>query len=185
MGLPKYIASREDWDAQCRRQLAAAFREDTAGFEQAWERRYPVSVAGAIAELKARGLAVCEDNFALFCDLDSLKRVGRNYILYAGDVDRVAETLVEANRIGGLALRRKLDGIGYAEERDALEHILTTRRQKAADAIGVSVGELYAAIRLGGISDPAHKQIDIQAAKAWFTANADNPQFQRELQEVA
>jgi hypothetical protein len=43
--------------------------------------RYPTSVAGAVAELKARGLNINEDNFALFCDLDSLQRVGRSYLL--------------------------------------------------------------------------------------------------------
>jgi hypothetical protein len=52
--------------------------------------RYPTSVAGAVAELKARGLNINEDNFALFCDLDSLQRVGRSYLLHAADVDRMS-----------------------------------------------------------------------------------------------
>jgi hypothetical protein len=68
-------------------------------------------VAGAVAELKARGLNINEDNFALFCDLDSLQRVGRSYLLHAADVDRMVETLVAANKFTGLALKRKNAGI--------------------------------------------------------------------------
>jgi hypothetical protein len=184
MPLPSFIGSRQDWDSEQERQLRAAFPHDEEGFQRAWERRYPVSVAGAIAELKNRGLNVNDDNFALFCDLESLQRIGRNYVLHAADVDRVAETLVAANRLSGLALRRKNDGISYAEEQEGIRHVLDTRRRKAAEVVGVSVEELTAAIRCGGISDPAYKPIDLAEVKEWFSANHDNAEFQQQLQEV-
>lgn len=184
MPLPSFIGSRADWDVEQERQLRAAFPHDEEGFQRAWERRYPVSVAGAIAELKSRGLNVNEDNFALFCDLESLQRIGRNYVLHAADVDRVAEALVAANRLNGLALRRKNAGLTYAEEMEGLRHVLDTRRRKAAEAVGVSAEELTAAIRCGGIADPAYTPIDLEQAKEWFSMNHDNAEFQQQLQEV-
>jgi len=182
MGLPSHIGSRADWDAEQERQLRAEFPRDEEGFLQGWERRYPTTVAGAIAELRQRGLNVHEDNFAQYCELDSLQRIGRNYILYADDIDRLAETLVEANKISGLALRRKNSGISYAEELEGMRHVLDTRRQKAAEAAGVSFEEMIAAIRTGGIPDPAYKQIGVAELKAWFEANAQDAQYQQELQ---
>ncbi len=184
MPLPSFIASREDWDAEQERQMRAAFAGDEAGFQRAWQHRYPTSVAGAVAELKARGLNVNEDNFALFCDLESLQRIGRSYLLQAADVDRMVETLVELNRFGGLALKRRNGGISYAEEQEGLRHVLDIRRRKAAEAVGVSSEELMAAIRCGGISDPAYKPIDLDKAKEWFSASQDNAEFQQQLQEV-
>lgn len=184
MPLPSFIGSRTDWDAEQERQLRAAFPHDEEGFQRAWERRYPVPVAGAIAELKLRGLNVNEDNFAMFCDLDSLQRVGRSYLLYAADIDRIVETLVAGNRFTGLAQRRKNAGISYSEELEGLRHIMHERRRKAAQSIGVGVDELYAALRCGGIADPAYAPIDMEQAKAWFSMNHDNAEFQQQLQEV-
>jgi len=184
MGLPSFIGSRADWDAEQERQLRAEFPRDEEGFFQGWERRYPTTVAGAIAELRHRGLNVHEDNFAQYCNLDSLQRIGRNYILYADDIDRLAETLVEANKISGLALRRKNSGITYAEELEGMRHVLDTRRQKAAEAAGVSFEEMIAAIRIGGIHDPAGKTIDVEEAKAWFAMNRNSAEFQQQMQEV-
>lgn len=182
MGLPSFIGSRADWDAEQERQLRAEFPRDEEGFLQAWERRYPTTVAGAIAELRHRGLNVHGDSFAQYCDLDSLQRIGRNYILYPADIDRLAETLVEANKISGLALRRKNAGISYAEELEGMRHVLDTRRRKAAEAVGVSIEEMMAAIRVGGIHDPAGKIIDVEEAKAWFETNGQDAEYQHELQ---
>ena len=182
MGFPSYIGSRADWDSEQELRLRAAFQNDEEGFQRAWSRRYPATVEGAITELRHRGLNVHEDNFALYCDLDSLQRIGRNYILYAADIDRMAETLVEANKLGGLALRRKEMGLSYAEELEGIRHVMETRRQAAARSVGVSIDELVAAIRCGGISDPAYTPIDVEAAKAWFRANGQDAEYQNELQ---
>lgn len=182
MGLPSYIGSRVDWDAEQERQLRAAFPCDDEGFRQAWNRRYPITVAGAIAELKHRGLKVHEDNLARYCDLESVQRIGRNYIFYPADIDRLAETLAEANKFSVLALGRKNKGISYAEELEGLRHVLDTRRRKAAEAAGVSFNEMIAAIRSGGIPDPAYKRIGVAELKAWFEANAQNSKYQQELQ---
>jgi len=184
MTVPDFIGSRADWDAEQERQLRAAFPGDEEGFQRAWQHRYPTSVAGAVAELKARGLNINEDNFALFCDLDSLQRVGRSYLLHAADVDRMVETLVAANKFTGLALKRKNAGITYAEEMAGIRHIMHERRRKAAETIGVGVDELYAALRCGGIADPAYATIDLEQAKEWFAVNHDNAEFQQQLQEV-
>lgn len=125
-----------------------------------------------------------EDNFALFCDPDSLQRVGRSYLLHAADVDRMVETLVAANKITGLALKRKNAGITYAEEMAGIRHIMHERRRKASETIGVGVDELYAALRCGGIADPAYATIELEQAKEWFAMNQDNAEFQQQLQEV-
>jgi hypothetical protein len=182
--LPNYIGSRADWDAEQERKLRAAFPGDEEGFLQAWERRYPVSVAGAIDELQRRGLNVYEENFATFCDLKSLQRIGRNYVLYAADIDRVAENLEGTNKLTGLAQHRKAYGISFAEESEGLRHVLEVRRERAAKEVGVSLDAMLAAIRVGGISDPAYTPIDVEAAKAWFESHAEDSEYQHELQET-
>ena len=184
MDFPSFIGSRADWDLEQHHQLRAAFRDDEDGFQRAWARRYPVTVESAIAELRHRGFNVNEDSFPQFCNLDALQRIGRNYVFYPEDIDEIAEVLVEAEKFSGLALRRKNAGISYSEELEGIRHVLDTRRRKAAEAIGVSVEELTAAIRCGGISDPAYKPIDLVEAKACFSANQDNVEFQQQMQEV-
>lgn len=186
MSLPSYIGSRTEWDKEQKRQLREACRGNPDKFRRRWERRYPVCVTGAIEELKQRGLHVTEDKIGLYCNLNSLNRIGRNYVFYPDDIDDLAETLVGWKKFTGLALRRKNDGIGYAEELEAVRHVLRTRYQRIADAIGVSVDEFHAAVRVGGVILSAFDEVDIDAAKAWFAAHAQDEDYQRELhlQEV-
>jgi hypothetical protein len=184
MTLPNFVADRQAWDQEAERELRELYPDDDAGFANAWQRRYPVSVEDAVRELRSRGFDVTLERLNRYCSFENLRTVGRNYVLYQSDVDTIAECLAEMNRFSGLSKRRREAGISYTEEQEGIRHVLDVRRRKAAEAVGVSIEQMIAAITVGGISDPAYKPLDVEAAKTWFEMNAKDSEYQHELQEV-
>jgi hypothetical protein len=184
MTLPNFVADRQAWDQEDERRLRELYRDDDAGFAEAWQRRYPVSVEGAVRELRDRGFDVTLERLNRYCDFEKLRTVGRNYLFFSSDIDAIAECLAGVNRFGGLAKRRRAAGISYTEEQEGIRYVHNQRRRKAAEAVGVSVNELIAAIMVGGISDPAYKPLDVAAVKTWFENNSQDSEYQRQLQEV-
>ncbi len=187
MMLPSCIASREDMDYELDLRLRQAYRGDPAALAQARERHYPLSLAGAVHELRSRGLDVSEDTIGYFLDASKLRVIGRSYVLYPSDIDAIAERLASEDRLSGLAHRRREFGVTYREELDAYREMTRRKIAKAAGEIGVSEVEMWAGIRTGTFCPPDDPRWNLDKAKAWFAANRDNPEYLRDLnsQEVS
>ena len=187
MTLPSCIASRADVDYELDLQLREAYRGDPQRQAEARERHYPLSLAGAVRELRGRGLDVSEDTFGFFCDVSKLRVIGRNYVLYPSDIDAIAERLAAEDRLSGLARRRQEFGVSYREELDAYREMTRRKFARAAEEVGVSEAEMWAGVRTGMLCPPDDPRWNPAKAKAWFAANRQNPEFLRDLhaQEVA
>lgn len=187
MTVPSYIASRADVDYSRDLKLREAYRGDPAGLAKAKERFYPLSLEGAVEELRSRGLDVTIDTIAFYCDVSKLRVIGRNYVLFPSDVDAVAAELVRDNRIGPLARRRRDFNISFREEFDAFREMMRRKVVQAAREIGVTEAEMWSGIRTGSFYPPDDARWNPEEARAWFAANRQNPDFLRDLktQEAA
>lgn len=95
MALSPYLIDRETYDEQQRMLLEMSCRDTAELVEPAWERRYPVTTAGAVQELHRRGLACSDERFVEMARRTGLptRVIGRSYVWFASDIDAVAEDL--------------------------------------------------------------------------------------------
>lgn len=181
MALPNYLASRADWNHEIETRLRAQYLLEPDKLPVAWERYYPLSLAETVKELQARGFGVTEDTIDAFCDLASLRVIGRSYVFYAEDIDRIANRMAEVNCITGLAAHRKAYGISFRDEADAIRSIQRRKVVDAAAEVGVSEQEMWAGIRHGIFHAPGHEKWDPAEARQWFADNRANPAFLHDL----
>lgn len=182
MQWPTYIASRQEHDQEREAFIQSLFHDAPDQAQRAREQFYPVDIRGAIAELRRRGLDACETSFPAFCDLASLRRIGRSYVLYPADIDAVALRMAEVNLLLPSAKRRKEMGVSYGQEAEVQRELLHRRYGKFAAAVGVGLAEFYAAIRCG-LADPVLSiGFDVAQAKAWFTEHRQDAEFLKHCQ---
>lgn len=148
MSLPDYIVSREQHEARSRTQFERLWPDEPGRVERLMERRYPASLAETVDELRSRGLETDVEHLAHaahFIALD-LRVVGRNYLLYPGDIDRLAEYLDGVDRITPDARWRKQCGVPCAQQW-AIESEIANRReaklQAVADLAGVPLQDAF------------------------------------------
>ena len=95
MALSPYLIDRETYDGQQRMLVEMQHRDTPELVEPAWERRYPVTTAGAVQELHRRGLACSDERFVEMARRTGLptRVIGRSYVWFAADSAAVAEDL--------------------------------------------------------------------------------------------
>lgn len=109
MALSPYLIDRKTYDGQQRMLVEMQHRDTPELVEPTWERRYPVTTAGAVQELHRRGLVCSDERFVEMARRTGLptRVIGRSYVWFASDIDAVAEDLDAMGKLTRDAIWRR------------------------------------------------------------------------------